>query len=244
MITAATNAERIRFVGIRGWVPAALVLALAGVVLPLRHALAVATDPALPPASDSSAMVPLTGVGVLGLAVAAAWSVSREYSTGTHDVARLLQPSGWRWLLAPMTVHALVSSVAAALAALLSVVVVALVTPDDRQEGLGTMSAAPMVARAAVVAVFVVVLAVAVASVLRRTGRTMAVVLGWPLVLEPLLSGVPAARPLLLGSAVPTAICGPSGVPDGSWGSISAAMAWLGLLAVGAFGVAATVSRR
>ena len=71
----------------------------------------------------------------------------------------------------------------------------------------------------------------------------MAMVLGWPLVVELLLSGVPAVRPLLLGSAVPTAICGPSGVPDGSWGSVSAAMAWLGLLAVGAFGVAATVSR-
>ena len=179
----AIAAERIKLFSTRSiwWCAALSVLLVAG---PVGLIAAFPADGWQP---DGTEFLTLGQVVVL---VLAALTVTAEYRHGTVRVTFLAVPNRATALLAKTVVVALASGVVGLIAGLAGRGTVLLVQPDA---GLAELATGPWRAVAGSAAVFALsaVLAVAVAILLRSTAGSLSLLLGWVLVVEPVVASVP-----------------------------------------------------
>jgi ABC-2 type transport system permease protein len=226
----AIAAERIKLLSSRSiwWCAALSVLLVAG---PVGLIAALSTDGWQP---DGTEFLTLGQVVVL---VLAALTVTGEYRHGTIRVTFLAVPNRTTALLAKTVVVALASGVVGLVAGLAGRGTAWLMQPDAGLAELGWMfgHGAPWRAVAGSAAVFALsaVLAVAVAILLRSTAGSVSLLLGWVLVVEPVVASLPqvgddigrwlpfanADHFLYAGLPEPGSIFD-AGMPFGPWGAL------------------------
>src|SRR5690606_30588967 len=134
------------------------------------------------------------GVAVFGvpvLMVVAAMTVTGEYRTATIRTTWMAVPDRTVVIGAKVVVGAVVSAVAALLMVAGSVLVARWVA-DPPAGGLLTVAGSARIGSAvALYAALAAVLAVGVAALVRHTAGAVAVLLLWPLLVEPLLANLP-----------------------------------------------------
>jgi ABC-2 type transport system permease protein len=184
----AIAAERIKLLSSRSiwWCAALSVLLVAG---PVGLIAAFPADGWQP---DGTEFLTLGQVVVL---VLAALTVTAEYRHGTVRVTFLAVPNRTTALLAKTAVVTLASAVVGLIAGLAGRGTAWLMQPDAGLAELGSMlgHGAPWRAVVGSAAVFALsaILAVAVAILLRSTAGSLSLLLGWVLVVEPVVASVP-----------------------------------------------------
>ena len=187
---AILNAERIKLATIRSPLWSAALAAVLGLgVAALQGASAYGAG-GLPPESA------VTGVAVFAvpvLMILSAMVVTGEYRTGMIRATFAATPNRTLVLVAKAVVAAVCSGVYSAVL-VLGAVVVARMTADPLSS-TGLSPAEPgvwrVVGAVALYAMLAAVLGVAVGALLRHTAGAVAVLLLWPLVVEPVLGNMP-----------------------------------------------------
>lgn len=239
----AIAAERGRLLSSRSswWCAALSVLLVAG---PVGLIAAFPTDGWQPDGTE------FLTLGQLAVLVLAALTVTGEYRHGTIRLAFLAVPNRTTALLATTAVVAVAAGAVGLLAGLAGRGTVLLVRPDT---GLAELGAGPWRAVLGAAAVFALgaVLAVAVAILLRSTAGSLSLLLGWVLVVEPVVASLPrvgddvhrwlpfanADHFLYAGLPEPGSIFA-AGMPFGPWGSLGYVAAITAALLVAALWVA------
>jgi ABC-2 type transport system permease protein len=187
---AVLNAERIKLVSLRSPLWSALLAALLSLgVAALQGATAYGAAGVRP---ESAA----TGVAVFGipvLMILSAMTVTGEYRTGMIRTTFAATPNRALVLVAKAVVSAVCAGLYTAVLVLAAVVVAALLS--DAVPATQLSVTAPGVWRVAgalaVYAMATAVLGVAAGALLRHTAGAVAILLLWPLVVEPILANTP-----------------------------------------------------
>jgi hypothetical protein len=190
-VLAVLQSERIKLSTTRSLLWSALAVAVLSLGLAALQAATAYGAAALPP--ERAAM----GAAVFGvpvLMVLAAMTVTGEYRTGMIRTTFMATPNRTVVVAAKAVVMALFSALYAA-AMVIGAVLVAKVTSAPMvgsQLSLAEPGVWRLVGAIAVFAVLAAVLGVAVATLLRHTAGAVAVLLLWPLLIEPLLGNLPS----------------------------------------------------
>jgi ABC-2 type transport system permease protein len=185
---AVLDAERIKLSTTRSvlWTAAAVALLSIGLAA-LQASTAYGAAP-LPPERAA------TGVAVFGvpvLMVLAAMTVTGEYRGGMIRMTFMATPNRTLVLVAKAVVAALFSAVYAAAMTIAAVVVARLMAPPLVGSNLSFGDAWRLMGAIALYAVLTAVLGVGVAALLRHSAGAVAVLLLWPLLVEPVLGNLP-----------------------------------------------------
>ncbi|MGV0790540.1 ABC transporter permease [Mycolicibacterium sp. XJ1819] len=183
------NAERIKMLTTRStlWI-AATVAALSLVLAAAQGALAHTESP-LPPERTA---IGIAVFGVPVLMVLASMTMTAEYRSGMIRTTFIAAPARTMVLVGKATVVAVFSAVYAGLMAIGSVVIARLfATSRAATVSLASPDAQRVVVVIAVYAALAAVLGVAVGAILRAAPGAVAVLLLWPLVVEPMLANLP-----------------------------------------------------
>ena len=181
-MAAVINAERIKLSTVRSplWSTVAAAVLSFGIA-----ALQAATAYDYEQLTAPTAALGVAVFGVPVLMIVAAMTVTGEYRTGMVRTTFMASPSRTLVLAAKAVVAAVFSGVVAAIMVIGSVLVA--------RVGLG--DAWRTTAAIALYATLAAVLGVGVAALLRHTAGAVAVLLLWPLLIEPLLSNLPGRGP-------------------------------------------------
>jgi ABC-2 type transport system permease protein len=239
----AIAAERVKLLSSRSiwWCTALSVLFVAG---PVGLFAAFPTDGWQPDGTEFLAL------GQMVVLVLAALAVTGEYRHGTIRVTFLAVPNRTTALLAKTVVVALAGGVVGLIAGLAGRGTVLLLQPDS---GLAELASGPWRAVLGSAAVFAIsaVSAVAVAILLRSTAGSLLLLLGWVMVVEPVVAALPrfgddigrwlpfanADHFLYAGQPEPGSIFD-AGMPFGPWGALAYFAGIAAVLLAGALWVA------
>ena len=185
------SAERIKLTTTRSalWTSAAVAVLSIGLAA-LRGSMAYDASPQTPEAAA-------TGVAVFGvpvLMILAALTVTGEYRSGMIRTTFMATPNRSLVLVAKAAVVAVFSGACTALMVIGAVMVVRIASPPlvgaESQLSLAAAQTWRAVGAIALYAVLASVLGVAIAALLRHTAGAVAVLLMWPLVVEPILGNL------------------------------------------------------
>jgi hypothetical protein len=186
----AIDAERIKLSTIRSplWSCLAAAVCSLGVA-----ALQGATSYGAAPVRPESAVVGVAVFGVPVLMILAAMSVTGEYRSGMIRATFAANPNRTTVLMAKAVVAAVFSSLFTAVLTIGAMVVARLSSDPLAGEGLSLAEGGAWrsVGAMAVYAALAAVLGVGVGALLRHTAGAVAVLLLWPLVVEPIASNLP-----------------------------------------------------
>jgi ABC-2 type transport system permease protein len=188
---AVLNSERIKLSTTRSLLWSALAVAVLSLGLAaVQGATAYGAAPLPPERAATGAAV----FGVPVLMVLAAMTVTGEYRSGMIRTTFMATPNRSLVLLAKATVTAVFSAVYAAAMVIGALVVAKLAAPPlvGSQLSLAQTDAWRPVGAIALFAVLAAVLGVAVAALLRHAAGAVAVLLLWPLLVEPVVGNLPS----------------------------------------------------
>ena len=190
-VVAVLDSERIKLSTTRSvlWAAAAVAVLSIGLAA-LQGSTAYGAAP-LPPEKAA------TGVAVFGvpvLMVLAAITVTGEYRGGMIRTTFMATPNRTLVLVAKATIAALFSAVYAAVMTVVAVVVAHVMTPPLAGSQLSFIDADTwrLIGAITLYAMLTAVLGVGVAALLRHSAGAVAVLLLWPLLVEPILGNLPS----------------------------------------------------
>jgi ABC-2 type transport system permease protein len=189
-VVAVVGAERIKLTTTRSALLTSAAVAVVSIGLAAMQA-SIAYD-ASPPTPEAAA----TGVAVFGvplLMILAATTVTGEYRSGMIRTTFMATPNGSLVLFAKALVVAVFSGTYTALMTVAAVMTASLMAPPliGTQLSLVAPTAWRLVGAIALYAALTAVLGVGVAALLRHSAGAVAVLLMWPLVVEPILGNLP-----------------------------------------------------
>ncbi|WP_016700905.1 ABC transporter permease [Actinoalloteichus spitiensis] len=185
--------------------------------------------------------------GMMLVLVMAALAVTTEYRFGTMRTTFQAVPGRTPVLLAKTVLVAGVAGLVGLVAALGSLGVASLLHPVS-ELGLGTAHELRAVLGVAPVFVFSAVIAVAVGLLVRQSAGALAILLVWPMLVEPLVSVIPTVgepvQQWMPFMAADHFLRGASSMIADPVLSPAASLAYFGVVAVGLLAVALVVARR
>jgi ABC-2 type transport system permease protein len=187
---AVLDAERIKLATTRSVVWTAAAVAVLSIGLAALQGSTAYGAAALPPERAA------TGVAVFGvpvLMVLAAMTVTGEYRTGMIRTTFMATPNRTLVLVAKAVVALVFSGVYAAVMTILALVVAHLMAPPLVGSHLSFVDQGTwrLIGAITLYAALTAVLGVAIAALLRHSAGAVAVLLLWPLVVEPILGNLP-----------------------------------------------------
>ncbi|MGE0215489.1 ABC transporter permease [Mycolicibacterium sp.] len=246
-VVAALNAERIKLGTIRSPLWATLLAAALSFGVAALQAGSTYDYERLTP---QAAVLGVAVFGVPVLMVVAAMTVTGEYRAATIRTTFMAVPDRTVVIGAKVAVAAVFSAVAALLMVAGSVLVARWVADPPAGELLTVAGSARIGAAVALYAALAAVLAVGVAALVRHTAGAVAVLLLWPLLVEPLLGNLPG-RGVQIGPYLPFAnvfrfLDVPWLFPTyaGHWGSLASLGYFTAVVAVVLVAAVAVVNRR
>jgi ABC-2 type transport system permease protein len=190
-VVAVLDSERIKLSTTRSvlWTAGAVAVLSIGLAA-LQGSTAYGAAP-LPPEKAA------TGVAVFGvpvLMILAAMTVTGEYRSGMIRTTFMATPNRTLVLVAKATVAALFSAVYAAVMTIVAVVVAHVMTPPLAGSQLSFINPDTwrLIGAITLYAALTAVLGVGVAALLRHSAGAVAVLLLWPLLVEPILGNLPS----------------------------------------------------
>ncbi|MFG1933149.1 ABC transporter permease [Mycobacterium sp. NPDC048908] len=189
-MTAVLDAERIKLSTTRSLLWTAAVVAVLSIGLAALQGVTAYGAAALPPERA------VTGVAVFGvpvLMVLAAMTVTAEYRSGMIRTTFMATPDRTLILVAKAIVALTFSAVYAALMTIVAVVVAHLMAPPLVGSQLSFIDPATwrLIGAISLYAALTAVLGVGVGALLRHSAGAVAVLLLWPLLIEPVLGNLP-----------------------------------------------------
>lgn len=189
-VPAALNAERIKLSTVRSPLWSCIAAAVCGLGIAALQGASAYGAAGLPP---QSAAIGVAVFGVPVLMILAAMTMTGEYRSGIIRTTFAANPNRTAVLAAKAIVVALFSGLFAALLTIGAVVVARSATGPllGAQLSLTDGSVWRVVGSLALYAALAAVLGLAVGALLRHTAGTVAVLLLWPLVVEPIVGNLP-----------------------------------------------------